>query len=75
MCFVLAWCIGLFARAIVEALSHITSDGVGTTTLRSFSKHFNQDISQVQSAKALYSASVDDLDTTDSFLDCQDMRM
>ncbi|GJU33230.1 putative reverse transcriptase domain-containing protein [Tanacetum coccineum] len=66
---------GLLERAIVEALSHMTRAGVGTITLRSCRRHFSHEISQVLSAKALYSASVEDLETIIFFLDCQEMRL
>ena len=66
---------GLFARAIVEALSHMTRVGVGTVTPRSSSKHLNQEISQVLSARAMYSSSVELLDTTVCFFDCQETKL
>lgn len=55
---------GFLARAIVEALSHIAKDGVGTVTCKSKSRHLSHEILQVLSAKDLYSDSVELLDTT-----------
>lgn len=75
MCLVLACWTGLFARAMVETLSHMTSDGVGICMPKSESKHLSHEISQVLSARALYSASVEDLETTYCFLDCHEMRL
>ena len=66
---------GFLARAIVEALSHIAKDGVGTVTCKSKSRHLSHEILQVLSAKDLYSDSVELLDTTVCFFDCQEMRL
>ncbi|GKE28780.1 hypothetical protein Tco_1444164 [Tanacetum coccineum] len=75
MCLVLACWTGLDARAIEEMLLHMIGTGVELCTLNSYNKHLSQVISHVVSAKALYSASVDDLETTFCFLDCQEIRL
>ena len=74
MCFVLSCCTGLAARAIEDWLSQKIGTGVIVGIWRSFRRLSSQVTSHVQSAKALYSASVDDLETTNCFFDCQEMR-
>ncbi|GJT97466.1 germacrene A oxidase, partial [Tanacetum coccineum] len=65
----------LFAKAIVEALSHMTKVGVGMLMPKSCSKHFSQEISQVLSANDLYSTFVEDHETTNCFFDCHEIRL
>nr|GEU95503.1 peroxidase 60-like [Tanacetum cinerariifolium] len=65
---------GLEAKAIVKALSQKIESGLGRLTCKSLNKHCSQVISHVQSANALYSAFVDDLDTTNYFLKVHDIR-
>ncbi|GJX94841.1 hypothetical protein Tco_0349427 [Tanacetum coccineum] len=48
--------------------------GVVVEICKSLKRINNQVISHVQSARALYSAYVDNLETTDNFFDCQEMR-
>lgn len=66
---------GFKAKAMPEALSTLMEMGVCGKTWRSLRRQHNQVISQVVSAKALYSASVEDLDTTVCFLACHEMRL
>ncbi|GKB94082.1 hypothetical protein Tco_0980219, partial [Tanacetum coccineum] len=65
----------LDANAIVEALSHGIKTGRGMLICRSLRRHISQLISQVLSAKAIYSASVEDLKTTPCLLDCQEIKL
>lgn len=60
---------------MVEMLSHKILTGVETETWRSFRRETSQVISHEQSAMALYSASVEDLETTGCFLECQYIRL
>ena len=75
MCLVLACWTGLEAKDIEEALSHRILIGVETGTSKSLSRHLIQETSHVVSARDLYSASVEDLETTFCFLDCHEMRL
>lgn len=75
MCFVLACWTGFEAKAMVETLSHKILTGVGTEHFKSLRREHNHVISQEQSTKALYSASVDDLDITGYFFECQEIRL
>jgi len=68
MCFVRAWNTGLEAMAKALTLSHHIKGGVERKipkSLRSIRIQYN---SAAVEAKALYSASVDDLETVDCFL-------
>ena len=69
MCLVLACWTRLDARAIVEILSHRILTGVGTDTCKSLRREH----SQVISAKALYSASVEDLKIRGCFFEYHNM--
>lgn len=74
ICYVLARWTWLEAKAIVESLSHIIMEGVGTVSCNSLRRHLSQVTSQVQSASSLYSvyfASVEDLETPFFFLESQ----
>ncbi|GJY25631.1 hypothetical protein Tco_0400357 [Tanacetum coccineum] len=62
------------AKALVDSLSQYIGMGVVVLTCKSLKRQCNHVISHVQSAKALYSASVKDLETTNCFLDDQYMR-
>ncbi|GJW86532.1 hypothetical protein Tco_0161872 [Tanacetum coccineum] len=74
MCLVRACCIRLDARAMAEELSQKTLTGVVIGICRSCSKELSQVISHEHSTNALYSASIEDLETTACFLDCHEIR-
>lgn len=68
ICFVSSWKVGFEAMWIAAWLSENKRIGESTMMWKSFSKCYNQKSSLVVAAKALYSASADDLETVACFL-------
>lgn len=74
ICLVLSWNIGVTANCIAELLSQKTKVGWSDCTPKSLSNCLNQIISLVTDPIALYSASVELLETVVCFFDFQEIK-